>query len=74
LKFGQVAQLVEQRTENPRVGGSIPSLATMFYIPSRLLGGFCIFRLAAIVDPSFFDAFLALPDTEVCTFILKQLN
>ena len=27
--FGQVAQLVEQRTENPRVGGSIPSLATI---------------------------------------------
>jgi hypothetical protein len=26
---GQVAQLVEQRTENPRVGGSIPSLATI---------------------------------------------
>jgi hypothetical protein len=25
--LGQVAQLVEQRTENPRVGGSIPSLA-----------------------------------------------
>ena len=25
---GQIAQLVEQRTENPRVGGSIPSLAT----------------------------------------------
>jgi hypothetical protein len=25
---GQVAQLVEQRIENPRVGGSIPSLAT----------------------------------------------
>jgi hypothetical protein len=28
LHFGQVAQLVEQRTENPCVGGSIPSLAT----------------------------------------------
>ena len=28
-KRGQVAQLVEQRTENPRVGGSIPSLATI---------------------------------------------
>jgi hypothetical protein len=28
-KYGQVAQLVEQRTENPRVGGSIPSLATI---------------------------------------------
>ncbi len=25
---GQVAQSVEQRTENPRVGGSIPPLAT----------------------------------------------
>ena len=27
--IGQVAQSVEQRTENPRVGGSIPSLATI---------------------------------------------
>ena len=27
--FGQIAQLVEQRIENPRVGGSIPSLATI---------------------------------------------
>ena len=26
--IGQIAQSVEQRTENPRVGGSIPSLAT----------------------------------------------
>ena len=31
---GQVAQLVEQGTENPRVGGSIPSLAT---IPNQAL-------------------------------------
>ena len=30
--FGQVAQLVEQRTENPRVGGSNPSLATTFLL------------------------------------------
>src|SRR6185312_3114980 len=28
-RYGQVAQLVEQRTENPRVDGSIPSLATI---------------------------------------------
>ena len=28
-KFGSVAQSVEQRTENPRVGGSIPSRATI---------------------------------------------
>ncbi len=27
---GSVAQLVEQRIENPRVGGSIPSRATIF--------------------------------------------
>ena len=27
---GQVAQSVEQGIENPRVGGSIPSLATIF--------------------------------------------
>ena len=27
---GQVAQLVEQRTENPCVGGSIPSLTTKY--------------------------------------------
>jgi hypothetical protein len=27
--FGSVAQSVEQRTENPRVGGSIPSRTTM---------------------------------------------
>src|SRR5262249_36959532 len=30
--FGQVAQLVEHRTENPGVGGSIPSLPTIFRI------------------------------------------
>ena len=28
----QVAQLVEQGTENPRVGGSIPSLGTIFFM------------------------------------------
>ena len=28
-KFAQIAQLVEQRTENPRVLGSIPSLGTI---------------------------------------------
>ena len=28
IAVGQVAQSVEQRTENPRVGGSIPPLAT----------------------------------------------
>ena len=31
LSNAQVAQLVEQRTENPRVGGSIPPLGTTFF-------------------------------------------
>jgi hypothetical protein len=31
--FGQVAQSVEQGTENPRVGGSTPSLATILALP-----------------------------------------
>ena len=29
---GWVAQLVEQRIENPRVGGSIPPPATTYYV------------------------------------------
>ena len=38
-RFGQLAQLVEQRIENPRVRGSIPRLATKFLkdaSPNRL--------------------------------------
>ena len=31
-RFARVAQLVEQRTENPRVGGSNPSYKAAFYI------------------------------------------
>ena len=36
-RIAQVAQLVEQRTENPRVGGSIPPLGTthLVYITDR---------------------------------------
>ena len=32
-EFGQIAQSVEQRTENPCVDGSIPSLATKLSKP-----------------------------------------
>ncbi len=31
IRFAQIAQSVEQRTENPRVGGSIPPLATIIF-------------------------------------------
>ena len=32
LKNAQIAQLVEQRIENPRVGGSIPPLGTIPFL------------------------------------------
>ena len=46
--YGEIAQLVEQRTENPCVGGSIPPLATSllhrinvpFYSIKRIDNGF----------------------------------
>ena len=34
--YGPVAQLVEQRIENPRVGGSIPSRPT-YYLNRRII-------------------------------------
>ncbi len=37
-RFGQLAQLVEQRIENPRVRGSIPRLATSFLKTPALTG------------------------------------
>jgi hypothetical protein len=51
-RYGQVAQLVEQRTENPRVGGSIPSLATIKISALRARDGYgpkslCIFGVIA---------------------------
>jgi ribosome maturation factor RimP len=40
LHIGQVAQLVEQRIENPRVGGSIPPLATTSQVETSLINRF----------------------------------
>ena len=37
---GTVAQSVEQRTENPRVGGSIPSRPTTLLFLNQVLRGF----------------------------------
>ena len=39
--LGQVAQLVEQGIENPRVGGSSPSLATLFLFVASGCGDQC---------------------------------
>jgi oligopeptide transport system substrate-binding protein len=46
---GQVAQLVEQRTENPCVGGSIPSLTTKQQLSSLLFIAGEIYLPAALV-------------------------
>ena len=45
-RFGQLAQLVEQRIENPRVRGSIPRLATKYLSTQPILrNGLCAFYL-----------------------------
>jgi hypothetical protein len=51
-KIGQVAQLVEQRTENPRVGGSTPSLATNIYNGFKRAPVGTLFSMALRVTPS----------------------
>ncbi len=40
MPYGPVAQLVEQRIENPRVDGSIPSQATKHTTPVSNARGF----------------------------------
>ena len=45
--LGQVAQLVEQGTENPRVGGSTPSLATISLVRRLASGGAFVVLLLA---------------------------
>ena len=45
--YGQVAQLVEQRTENPRAEGSSPPLTTINSRP-RFGGVFCISGFSAL--------------------------
>ena len=50
LAFGQVAQLVEQRTENPRAEGSSPPLTTMKTAGQRLVTPLtCLFFSCMIV-------------------------
>src|SRR5512139_547885 len=46
IQNGQVAQLVEQRIENPRVDGSIPPLATTFMQKRPPLGAAFLFCFA----------------------------
>ena len=50
-KRGTIAQLVEQRTENPCVAGSIPAGTTKNLNQKWL--GFCCFRWFLVFFPSF---------------------
>lgn len=62
----QIAQSVEQGIENPRVGGSIPSLGTIFKFQNCFhneIGviSFCLFRSKKKRKP-FRSAFLTMSD------------
>ena len=57
---GQVAQLVEQWTENPRVGSSILSLATTFHLLNRYLAR--VTSTAGVVG--LFELLVVLPITD----------
>ena len=60
LLHGEIAQLVEQRTENPRVLGSIPSLATIFLLQFT--------RYKSHFSPLFTDIILYKPFHEIVRF------
>ncbi len=55
-RFGQLAQLVEQRIENPRVRGSIPRLATKYSSKKPSPQGWAFCFLASIA-PFFVNLF-----------------
>ena len=38
VDLAQIAQLVEQRTENPRVAGSIPALGILLFKSNNIIG------------------------------------
>ena len=66
ISFAQIAQSVEQGIENPRVGGSIPSLGTIFKFQNCFhneIGviSFCLFRSKKKRKP-FRSAFLTMSD------------
>ena len=69
---GWVAQLAEQRTENPRVGGSIPPPAISFFV-LVLLFVIDLFPLvaAAIVNPGAFKS-CRIANLKSCTTFVPR--
>ncbi len=76
--FATVAQLVEQRTENPRVVGSIPTRGTSIIKPSGVYPGGVFSFLMPIWCPKLFDYMLSdLPRHQFSTpldFTQKDLH
>ncbi len=78
--YGPVAQLVEQRIENPRVSGSIPLQATSFLharivVPcmlTTLQHGGSVFD--ALTNAYFYIQFLFFADIVVATTVKKQVQ
>ena len=64
----QIAQLVEQRTENPRVTGSIPVLGTSRKAFSRKEFIFLICGCSSMVEhqPSKLDTWVRFPSPAFC--------
>ena len=57
IVFGSLAQLVEQRTLNPRVAGSIPARPTKVYLGKKLLISAAFFILSRITRVARFIEF-----------------
>lgn len=76
--FGNIAQLVEQRTENPCVTGSIPVITTtlnflnkiLFKVWDSIIVGFTLFFVTAMTVTVFIRFFLE----ELFIKIKKKLN
>ena len=68
LSGGGVAQLVEQRTENPCVGGSIPSLATTKFAGGLAQLGERLNGIQEVVGST------PIPSTKFYVYVLQSLN
>ena len=71
---GQVAQLVEQRTENPRVGGSIPSLAIKHHKDSATTRTFLFHLIAPLLYPCTHQCQGTLVQERKLTYAFPQVS
>ena len=67
----QVAQLVEQRTENPRVGGSNPPLGTQFQGSRPSFSSILMFDVRKC-EPNYYPESYFLHDLKTRHFLLER--